>query len=94
MGGKGGDQLSVENLAGPGGGGAGGVIAILQGTKPANLSYDVTEGPNGVNTAFSNNPYGATPGTAGKFLTGFNAKFDNILFAKSGRICGCDIARN
>jgi len=82
-GGKGGDQLSVENRLGSGAGAGGGLIAISQGSKPSNLNYNLNGGLNGVNTAFGNDPHGATPGSDGVFLTGFNAKFSKTPFQKS-----------
>ena len=68
-GGKGGDMENSGNLrVGTGGGGGGGVLWVTQPALPANLTATNNGGVNGVCTAYSNDPYGATAGQIGKSL--------------------------
>ena len=80
-GGKGGDMQAANNLrVGPGGGGGGGVLWITQNSLPANLIALNNGGLNGVCTAYSNSPYGATMGEVGKNLFNASVPISTIPF--------------
>ena len=65
---------------GTGGGGGGGLVAIQQTVTAPALTVAVNGGLNGVNTAHSNDPHGATPGDNGIVINSFNQVWDNIPF--------------
>ena len=82
-GGKGADHLAQNVLHGPGGGGGGGVIALAQITTPAQYNFNLKGGLNGVNIYHSNDPWGATAGSAGAVFNNFKPYIDQITFKKN-----------
>lgn len=79
-GGKGADHIANNVMHGPGGGGGGGVIAIRQLTTPSQYNFNLSPGINGVNVNHSNNPYGATAGSAGILINNFKSFIDQVVF--------------
>ncbi len=80
-GGKGADMpVGAYGRLGPGGGGGGGVAWIKTAVKPVNLLTNNAGGINGVNTGFSNDSWGATPGNTGLVLTGLQLPVTSIPF--------------
>ena len=63
---------------GPGGGGGGGVISIS--IIPENIQTILAGGANGVNTDYSNHPWGATPGSPGKLWQQLKLVYSTIPF--------------
>jgi gliding motility-associated-like protein len=100
-GGKGGDVI-IYNPAigadkiGPGGGGGGGTVWISNPSVPVYLNTVVTAGSNGVISLDANNPWGATPGTAGTVLLSlampvstspFRTNIDSVRIKDSATSC-------
>ncbi len=80
-GGKGGDMTTAGFLkVGPGGGGGGGIQWFSVAGLPGNVTTINTGGQNGVATAYSNDPWGATPGNTGSNLFNLQIPFANTLF--------------
>ena len=75
-----GGPIAAAGRIGPGGGGAGGLAFLKTATLPATLTISNTGGANGVLTQDANNPWGATPGTAGANLFNLVLPVDNIPF--------------
>ncbi|MBK7289580.1 MAG: gliding motility-associated C-terminal domain-containing protein [Chitinophagaceae bacterium] len=65
---------------GPGGGGGAGLLWVSNATLPSNINLTATGGLNGVCTDYSNNPWGATQGTAGSNLLNLLIPIDNTPF--------------
>jgi len=83
-GGKGGDMTAVGfGRVGPGGGGGGGALWLKNASLPANVTVSNTAGANGVCPGYSNDPWGATAGTAGSNLFNLVVPVDNIPFIKN-----------
>jgi gliding motility-associated-like protein len=81
IGGKGANMTASGFLkVGPGGGGGSGVLYLSNPSLSANISVTNNGGTNGVCTAYSNNPFGATPGQNGTTLFNLVVPIDNILF--------------
>jgi gliding motility-associated-like protein len=81
IGGKGGDMQSSGNLrVGPGGGGGGGILWLKQSALPTSITSLNSGGLNGVCTAYSNDPWGATPGQPGQTLFNLNLPITTIPF--------------
>jgi gliding motility-associated-like protein len=80
-GGKGADMTASGFLkVGPGGGGGGGMIWLTNASLPANVILAAAGGQNGVCTAYSNDPWGTTPGQNGLSILNLQIPVDNILF--------------
>lgn len=83
-GGKGADatHTSAESPYehGPGGGGSGGAIWIIQAALPSNVSVAANGGINGVNINFGNSSYGSTPGANGTTLFNLILPVDIVPF--------------
>ena len=75
-----GGPISIAGRIGPGGGGAGGLAFLKAASVPANLTIVNTGGLNGVLTQDANNPWGATPGTAGQNLFNLVLPVDLVPF--------------
>ena len=83
-GGKGADMSSPPNgKLGPGGGGGGGICWFSQPSVPPNVSVIQDGGLNGVNINYGNDPWGATPGSAGSSLLSLSVPIDNTPFVKN-----------
>lgn len=83
IGGKGADHTFKPLLHGPGGGGGGGVVALSNIAVPGSYTINVNGGLNGVCVNKGNNPYGSTPGKAGKTILNFSPAVNNVLFKKN-----------
>ena len=85
-GGKG-ANLEVYNAAagkvGPGGGGSGGVVWFKTAGLPANTTVQNTGGANGVIVPASNDPWGATSGSAGVNLFNLVVPVSTVPFQKN-----------
>ncbi|MEO8111869.1 MAG: LamG-like jellyroll fold domain-containing protein, partial [Ginsengibacter sp.] len=83
-GGKGGDlifyDVNLGSRIGPGGGGGAGVFWSNNSSLPTNINVINAGGINGVIIPDNNNPYGTTPGQAGKNIFNLKIPVDTILF--------------
>src|SRR5690606_8542794 len=77
-------------MLGPGGGGGGGLIFLSKNTAFANLR--VKEGNNGVNSDYSNNPWGAQSGKSGMILFGLKLPFSIDEFSFSENFLDSEIS--
>ncbi|MEO7307149.1 MAG: gliding motility-associated C-terminal domain-containing protein, partial [Ferruginibacter sp.] len=83
-GGKGADMTAAGfSKVGPGGGGSGGAVWLSNPSLPATVLILNAGGINGVCTAYSNNPWGATPGMAGQNLFNLVLPVDVVPFKKN-----------
>jgi gliding motility-associated-like protein len=80
-GGKGGDMTtSGFTRVGPGGGGGGGIAWFKQAVRPLNTNTVLIGGMNGVCTAYTNDPWGSTPGQNGQSIFNLLMPIDTVLF--------------
>lgn len=80
-GGNGADMIASGFLkVGPGGGGGGGKTWLSNPSLPAVVTVTVSGGPNGVCTAYANDPWGATQGQLGSTLFNLIIPVDNTPF--------------
>jgi len=80
-GGKGADMTAAGfHKVAPGGGGSGGVVWLANTTLPTAITISNAGGLNGVCTAYSNDPWGATTGQSGATLFNLQMPIDNIAF--------------
>lgn len=80
-GGKGGDMIvGGAGRLGSGGGGSGGITWFSSSSLPANINLVNSGGLNGVNTAYSNDAWGATPGQIGQTIFDLQLPIDIIPF--------------
>jgi hypothetical protein len=68
---------------GPGGGGSGGITWLKSASLPANINANNSGGINGVNPAYSNDPWGATPGLNGQNIFDLQLPIASILFTSN-----------
>ncbi|NOT52318.1 MAG: PKD domain-containing protein [Chitinophagaceae bacterium] len=81
QGGQGGNMTASGFLkVGPGGGGGGGKVWFSSPSQPVGSSVTVSGGQNGVCTAYSNDPWGATPGQLGSTSFDLSIPIDNVPF--------------
>ncbi|MGC4103698.1 PKD domain-containing protein [Ferruginibacter sp.] len=96
-GGDGANMVAANNgRIGPGGGGTGGVFWLRDAGVPANVTRDNMGGINGINFAFSNDPWGATSGSNGTTLlnlnlpvstTSFKINIDSVRIRNTAQTC-------
>ncbi len=73
-------QVIPGGRVGPGGGGGGGLFFLNRSALPGNVTHDASGGANGTVFFDSENPWGATPGTAGVTLLNLPSPWDTVLF--------------
>lgn len=73
-------QVIPGGRVGPGGGGGGGVFYLNRNALPGNVTHDAAGGVNGTVYFDGENPWGATPGTAGVTLLDLPSPWDTVLF--------------
>lgn len=81
IGGKGGDMIvGGAGRLGPGGGGGGGVVWLNTSAVPSGITILNFGARGGVNTGYSNDPWGTTAGQNGQTLFNLNLPFSNTIF--------------